>query len=462
MTRIAIVGTGVSGLVAAHLLRSSADVTLFEARDRIGGHVRTVEVEGPDGRSVAVDTGFIVYNEHNYPLFSRLLHTLGVETQPSDMSFSVRCDRTGLEYNGSTLSQIFSQRRNLLSLPFLRMLKDIVRFNREAPEAVGNGAAGLTLGEYVEAAGYSARLSEHYLVPMGSALWSIPRSQVLEMPAAFFVRFFENHGMLTVDDRPEWRVVTGGSRRYVDALVAPFRSRIRTGTPVERVERRADGVTVDGEAFDHVVLACHSDQALALLADPTPAEEEILGALPYQANDVVLHTDTSVLPRAPMAWGSWNYHVRGGADDPATVTYNMNMLQSLPGPTTYCVTLNATDAIDPGRILCRARYHHPVYTTRGFEAQRRHHEISGRPSDGGGRNDGGGRTHYCGAYWGYGFHEDGVRSAVRVAADLGVDVAASLGIDRGSVPDAAAPHTRHAADPAPREPTRDPRSVPAS
>ena len=459
--RVAVVGTGVSGLVTAHLLHPSVEVTLFESRTRIGGHVRTVEVERADG-SLAVDTGFIVYNEHNYPLFTRLLDTLGVETQPSDMSFSVRCDRTGLEYNGSTLSQIFSQRRNLLSLPFLRMLNDILRFNREAADAVRNGAADLTLGEYVDAAGYSPRLSEHYLVPMGSALWSIPRRQVLQMPAAFFVRFFENHGMLTVDDRPEWRVVTGGSRRYVDALVAPFRHRIRTGTAVERVERHANGVRVDGEDFDHVVLACHSDQALALLADPTPAEEEILGALPYQANDVVLHTDVSVLPKARRAWGSWNYHVRGGADDPATVTYNMNMLQSLPGPTTYCVTLNGTEGIDPRRILHRTRYHHPVYTTRGFQAQQRHHEISG------GLAASGGRTHFCGAYWGYGFHEDGVRSAVRVAAELGVDVAASLAIDEASLPEAVAPHPRRparAGGPATSrgpEPSPDPEPSPTS
>lgn len=415
--RVAVVGTGVSGLVAAHLLQSRAELTIFEARDRIGGHVATVEVEGPTGGAMAVDTGFIVYNRRNYPLFSRLLEDLGVETQPSDMSFSVRCDRTGLEYNGSTLRQLFSRRRNLLDPGFYRMLLDILRFNREAVGALENGAAQASLGEYVVSAGYSRRLAEHYLVPMGSALWSVPRSRVLDMPAAFFVRFFENHGMLTVDDRPEWRVVTGGSRRYVEALVRPFRPRIRTGASVQRVERTEDGVRVDGALFDHVVLACHSDQALALLADATPAERAILGALPYQENDVVLHTDTSVLPRRRRAWGSWNYWLKGGDDAPATVTYDMNLLQSLPGDTTYCVTLNATDAIDPETILHRTSYAHPVYTQAGFAAQKRYEEIGGAAR----------RTHFCGAYWGYGFHEDGVRSGVRVARDLGVDVGSALG-----------------------------------
>ncbi len=415
--RVAVVGTGVSGLVAAHLLNSQAELTLFEARERIGGHVATVEVEGPDGSTLAIDTGFIVYNEHNYPLFTRLLGGLGVETQPSNMSFSVRCDRTGLEYNGSTIRQLFSRRRNLLDPGFYRMIRDILRFNREAVGALEAGADQATLGEYVSAAGYSTRLAEHYLVPMGSALWSIPRRQVLEMPAAFFVRFFEHHGMLTVDDRPEWRVVRGGSQRYVDALIRPFRGRIRTGTPVQSVRRNRDGVVVDGEAFDHVVLACHADQALAVLNDATDAERQILGALPYQENDVVLHTDTSVLPRRRRAWGSWNYWLKGDENAPATVTYDMNLLQSLRGDTTYCVTLNASDAIDPESILYRARYDHPVYTEAGFEAQGRYREIGGVAK----------RTHFCGAYWGYGFHEDGVRSGVRVADDLGIDVLSALG-----------------------------------
>ncbi len=414
--RIAIVGSGVSGLVAAYLLRDRHDVTVFEARDRVGGHVHTIEVSAPDGSIDRVDTGFIVYNEPNYPYFSALLRRLEVATQRSDMSFSVRCDRTGLEYNGSGMRRLFAQRRNFLRPSFHRMLLDILRFNREASDAVANGAAGMTLGEYVDAAGFSPRLAEHYLLPMGSALWSVPRDRVLRMPAAFFVRFFEHHGMLTVNDRPEWRVVRGGSDRYVERLAARLGGRIRTGTPVRRVERLTDGVRVDDEPFDHVVLACHSDQALALLADATPAEHEILGSLPYQANDVVLHTDDSVLPRRRLAWGSWNYHVRGGDDAPATVTYNMNRLQSLEASRTYCVTLNATEVVDPTRVLYRTKYHHPVYTREGFAAQERYEEI------------GGGRTHFCGAYWGYGFHEDGARSAVRVAEALGIRVADALDV----------------------------------
>ena len=416
--RIAVVGSGVSGLVAAHLLHPHHEVTMFEARDRIGGHVNTVEVPSTDGSPLAIDTGFIVYNEHNYPVFSKLLDQLGVETQPSDMSFSVRCDRTGLEYNGTTIRQLFAQRRNLVRPSFHRMLRDILRFNREAAPAILDGAPDLTLGAYVEEAGYSSGLSEHYLLPMGSALWSVPRDQVLEMPAAFFVRFFENHGMLTVDDRPEWRVVCGGSGRYVERLVEPFRDRVRTNTPVRRIERTTSdggssvtGATVDGEPFDHVILACHADQALSLLADPTPEERSVLGAMPYQENDVVLHTDESVLPRTRRAWGAWNYHLRGDTSGPATVTYNMNMLQTLSGPRTYCVTLNATDLVAPESILYRTTFHHPVYTTAGFAAQERHADISGIR-----------RTHFCGAYWGFGFHEDGARSGVRVAEALGASL----------------------------------------
>jgi len=406
--KIAVVGSGVSGLVVAYLLYGRAEITIFEARDRIGGHVNTVELEDADGRPLRIDTGFIVYNETNYPLFTSLLTRLNVATQPSTMSFSVRCDRTGLEYNGSTVGGLFSQRRNVLNPRFHRMLRDILRFNREAPGAVRRAANHLTLGEYVRGADYSTALSEHYLVPMGSALWSMPRSRVLEMPARFFVDFFEHHRMLTVDDRPQWRVVSGGSDRYVDALVAPFRDRIRTEVPISEVRRSADHVSVNGERFDHVVMACHADQALSALADPTPAERDVLGALPYQSNEVVLHTDTATLPRLRRAWGSWNYHIRGNDDAPATVTYNMNHLQALESPRTYCVTLNATERIDPDAIVYRARYDHPLYTSRGVAAQERHREISGAA-----------RTHYCGAYWGFGFHEDGVRSAVRVARRFG-------------------------------------------
>ncbi len=406
--RIAIVGSGVSGLVAAWLLHRVHDVTVFEARGRIGGHVHTVEVPDRLGTVHAVDTGFIVYNEHNYPLFTRLLDQLGVASQPSEMSFSVRCDRTGLEYNGSTYPQLFAQRRNLFRPRFHRMLWDIVRFNRRASRDLPTGFGSETLGAYLERGGFSPQLAEHYLVPMGSALWSTPPSSVLEMPVEFFVRFFSQHGMLTVDDRPQWRVVRGGSRTYVDALVAPFRDRVRKDTRVARVSRDLDSVLVNGEKFDHVVFACHADEALATLADPTEAERAILGALPYMDNAVILHTDTRVLPRQRRAWGAWNYHIAGPAEDAVRVTYDMSALQTLPSDDRFLVTLNGANDVNQNSILFGATYRHPQYTVEGFAAQKRHAEISGE------------RTHYCGAYWGYGFHEDGVRSGVRVAEGLGV------------------------------------------
>jgi predicted NAD/FAD-binding protein len=407
--RIAIIGSGVSGLVAAHLLHRKHDVTVFEARERIGGHVCTLDVGGPEGGRQAVDIGFIVYNEHNYPLFTRLISQLGVATQPSDMSFGVRCDRSGLEYGSANVGALFARPRNAVSPSFYSMLNGILRFNREAGAAVRNGAASLSLGEYLNKARYSAAVADHYLLPMGSALWSIPRGRVLEMPAEFFVRFFENHGMLTLNDQPQWRVVTGGSSTYMDALVAPFRDRIRVSTPVRSVVRRHAHVVVDGQNFDHVVFACHADQALRMLGDATGIEKEVLVALPFQPNEVVLHTDTSVLPRSRRAWASWNYYVRRESDAPATVTYNMNRLQTLEAEATYCVTLNATDTIAPESILYRTRFSHPVYDRGSMEAQKRHHEISGVD-----------RTHFCGAYWGFGFHEDGVRSGVRVAEHFGV------------------------------------------
>jgi predicted NAD/FAD-binding protein len=408
--RVAIVGSGVSGLVVAHLLHPRHDITVFEARQRIGGHVNTITHEDDSG-AWSIDTGFIVYNEHNYPLFDKLLRRLDVPTQPSVMSFSVRCDRTGLEYNGSSIRQLFVQKRNLLDLSYYGMIRDILRFNREAPKAVANGVRGWSIGEYLESGRYSRRLADHYLVPMGSALWSIPPRRVLEMPAEFFVRFFQNHGMLAVDDRTEWRVVQGGSSRYVESLVRPFRDRIRSQCPVHTVRRESDGVLVNGERFDLVVLACHSDQALGMLEDPTRAEQEILGALPYQTNRIVVHTDTSVLPHRRVAWGSWNYHIGSEEEAPATVTYNMNMLQTLTAERTFCVTLNPPDRIDPETVLYETSYSHPLYTCEGMEAQGRNSEISGIN-----------RTHYCGAYWGFGFHEDGVRSAAAVAGSLGVDL----------------------------------------
>ncbi len=405
--RIAIVGGGISGLVCAHLLTRTHEITLFESNDYVGGHTHTIPVDA-DAGTWPVDTGFIVYNERNYPNFVRLLRELNVPTQPSTMSFSVRCDRTGLEYNGSTLRQLFVQRRNLVSPSFMRMLVDVVRFNRRAPATLSNGATGMTLGAFLEAERYSRAFIDRYIVPMGSAIWSQPRDRVMAMPLDFFVRFFQNHGMLQVAGRPMWRTIQGGSARYVHALIAPFRDRIRLNHPVNRVVRKDDHVLVDGQPFDHVIFACHSDQALAILGNPTPLERAVLGALPYQPNVVTLHTDVTHLPRRRRAWAAWNYRYGGAETDPATVTYNMNILQSLPADTTFCVSLNSENDIAPARVIRRLRYDHPVYTREGVAAQRRHGDISGVD-----------RTHFCGAYWGYGFHEDGVNSALTVCQRFG-------------------------------------------
>ena len=405
--RIAIVGGGIAGLVAAHLLHQDHDITLFEAHAVVGGHAHTVHVQ-LDAGDWAVDTGFIVFNQPNYPKFTQLLGKLGVATQPSCMSFSVRADAAGLEYNGSSLNRLFGQRRNLLRPAFYRMVGDIVRFNRAAPRAVQDGAAGASLAEYLGGERYSRPFVDHYLVPLAASLWSQPCNRTLQMPLRFLVGYLQNHGMLSEQTRPEWRAIRGGSERYVEALIRPFRERTRTRHLVRAITRHADCVLVDGEQFDEVIIASHADQALRMLGDPRPAEREILGAFPYQANTVVLHTDSSLLPRRRALWGAWNYHVSQDPDAPVAITYDMNILQTLAAPTTFCVTLNRTTDIAPDRILWRTIYHHPVFTEAGVRAQARHAEISGRN-----------RTHYCGAYWGHGFHEDGVSSALAVCRHFG-------------------------------------------
>ncbi len=409
--KIAVVGTGVSGMLAGRLLAGAHDVTLFEADERIGGHVNTIDVR--DGaRSIPVDTGFIVCNDRTYPGFMRLLGILGVETQPSKMSFSVACRRTGLEYNGTSLNALFAQRANLFRPSFHRMVRDILRFHREAPGVLADGDETLTLGALLDRGRYGREFAEHYLLPMGGAVWSAEPAAMREFPALSFVQFFSNHGMLSVDDRPQWRVVKGGSRVYAEALVAPIRDRIRTGSPVLAIQRYEDRVELTArgrapERFDHVVIATHSDQALAMLRDASAAEREVLGAIPYQENVAVLHTDASVMPERKLAWASWNYHL--GIDrSGVAVTYWMNELQTLAGPTNWFVTLNDVDGIDPRHVLRRITYHHPVYRREGVAAQKRWAEI-----------DGVRRTSFCGAYWSYGFHEDGVKSALRVAERFG-------------------------------------------
>ena len=406
--KVAVVGTGIAGNVAANRLAREHDVTVYEADSRVGGHSNTVDVL-LGGRRWAVDTGFIVYNERTYPHFTALLDELGVESQPSDMSFSFSDRQSGLEYNGASLNTLFAQRRNLLRPAFYRMLADILRFNRESLELLESPDPTLTLGQLLAEGRYSRGFVDDYLVPMGAAIWSAAPEDMLRMPAAFFVRFFHNHGLLSIDDRPTWRVIRGGSRRYVEALVAGHRDRIRLNAPVHWIRRHADFVELksrdqEPERFDRVFLACHSDQALRLLTDPSPQEREVLGAIEYQPNRAVLHTDESLLPRRRRAWAAWNYHVPAAgrpAGGKVTLTYNMNLLQGLDAPSTFCVTLNDRGSIDPATVIQTFDYAHPLFTERGVAAQRRHREI-----------DGARRTYFCGAYWRYGFHEDGVVSAL--------------------------------------------------
>jgi predicted NAD/FAD-binding protein len=402
--RIAIVGAGVSGLVTAHLLQRTHDITLFEAGGYAGGHTNTVTVETEAGVH-HVDTGFIVFNDRNYPRFERLLRRLNVAWQPSSMTFSVSDEHGDFEYNGASPNGLFAKRAHLVTPWFHRMVADLVRFNREARRLLAS-REDPSLRGWLEERGYSRAFVERLIVPQASAVWSADPEQMWRFPARFLAEFFDNHGMLGLTGRPRWRTIEGGSRRYVEMLIAPLR--VRLDTPVRAIARHHDHVTVDGEPFDQVVIAAHADQALAMLADATDREHEVLGAFPYQPNEAVLHTDRRLLPKRRRAWASWNYHLLEEPSGLPTVTYHMNRLQNLEAREEYCVTLNRTEAIDPEHVIRTIPYAHPVYTTAGVAAQARHHEISGH-----------GRTHFCGAYWGWGFHEDGVASAARVAERLG-------------------------------------------
>ncbi len=413
--RIAIIGSGIAGNVAAHHLHREHDITVYEAGSHAGGHTHTHEVE-QGGRSYAVDTGFIVFNDWTYPNFIALLDELGVGWQASRMSFSVRDEASGLEYSGTTLNTLFAQRMNLLRPSFLGMVRDILRFSREAPVLLGQLGGELPLGEVLERGGYGRAFVRRYIVPMGAAIWSTSPEAMLRFPARFFIRFLHNHGMLSVNERPVWRVIRGGSTRYVEKLVAPFRDRIRLRAPVEWIRRLPGQVIVktrDGvaERFDAVFVACHSDQALRLLADPAQSEREVLGTIPYQENEAVLHTDSRLLPRKRLAWAAWNYHVLPEARERVALTYNMKILQGLEAPEPFLVTLNRSDAVDPAKVLRRITYHHPLFTPAGVAAQARQAELNrGR------------RTYYCGAYWRNGFHEDGVVSALAALAHFREDI----------------------------------------
>ncbi|TNF37316.1 MAG: FAD-dependent oxidoreductase [Gammaproteobacteria bacterium] len=409
--KIAIIGTGISGNVLAYQLHKEHDITVFEANDYIGGHTHTHDIE-LQGRQYAIDTGFIVFNYKTYPQFTRLLDELGVAVQKSRMSFSVKCELTGLEYNGNNLNSLFAQRSNLFRPAFYRMINDILRFNRESPVLLETADTSTSLGGYLRSQHYSQQFIDQYIIPMGSAIWSASYQQMMKFPASFFIRFFHNHGLLSVNQRPDWYTISGGSRSYVEKLTAGFSDRIRLNTPVTSVKRLPTHVEISSahmqaEKFDYVFFACHSDQALNLLVQPEPYEHNILSAFPYQRNEAILHTDTRMLPKRKLAWAAWNYHRLATQYNPVAVTYNMNMLQNITAPETFCVTLNNTQAIDDSRILKRLYYDHPQFTREGIEAQKQHSRLNGMN-----------RCFYAGAYWRYGFHEDGVVSALDSLADF--------------------------------------------
>jgi predicted NAD/FAD-binding protein len=408
--KIAIVGSGISGLVTAYLLAPEHEVTLFEAENRVGGHTCTVDAEA-GGRSFAVDTGFIVFNAATYPNFLGLMRRLGVAWQPSTMSFSVKCPATGLEFRPSSPNTLFIQRRNLLNPAFYRMLVDLVRFRRDMQRLLAGTDFSFTLREFLDRRGYSRFFMRYFIIPMGSAIWSSDPAGFERFPARFFAQFFHNHGFLKIR-QPQWLTIKGGSRQYLEPLTRSFRERIRVDCPVTALRRHPDRVEVSAggaqENFDAAVIAAHSDQALALLSDPSAAEREILGAIPYQANRTVLHTDTAILPKRRAAWAAWNYLVPEEGRGGVALTYDMNILQRLEAPAEFCVSLNLEEKLNPARVIRRMLYHHPVYTPESLAARRRLPEINGLN-----------RTYYAGAYWGYGFHEDGVKSALEVGRLFG-------------------------------------------
>lgn len=402
--KIAIIGSGIAGNTIAYYLNKQHEVTVFEAQSHVGGHTHTHAITH-EGKEYLVDTGFIVFNDRTYPHFIALLNELKVPWQASEMSFSVQSEKTGLEYNGTSINSLFAQRSNLFKPSFHKMIRDILRFNKTSLELLADGNE-IKLGDYLKQNHYSQQFIDDYIIPMGSAIWSTEARQMLDFPARFFVRFFHHHGMLTVNNRPQWRTISNGSASYVNALTESFKNKIRLNTPIESVKRQASSVLIkpmysSEEEFDYVFFACHSDQALKLLIDKTTAESEVLGAIPYQENTVYLHHDATLMPKKKLAWAAWNYHVTSPHAEQVAVTYNMNILQNLQSKEPLLVTLNHTKVINPTKVIKRLKYMHPIYTLAGAAAQARHAEISGKN-----------RTGFAGAYWRNGFHEDGVVSAL--------------------------------------------------
>jgi predicted NAD/FAD-binding protein len=417
--KLAVVGAGVSGIVSAHILQRRYDVTLYEKNDYVGGHTKTVVIEDGDDKGLNVDTGFIVFNDRTYPLFVKFLAQLGVQAQDSDMSFSYWCERTGLQYGGTNLNTLFGQRSNIVRLRFWRMLRDITRFNREACRALETGTLdGLTLGEYLARGAYGASMIRDYIIPMGAAIWSTPPARMLEFPALTFVRFFKNHGLLSISDRPQWKTIAGGSSCYVHAFLKSFRGNVVTGARIVGIRREPDRAVLrfaggTEEPFHRVVLAAHANESLALLEDPSDAEQRVLGVWPYQHNRVVLHTDSAVMPPTRRIWSSWNYTREAslGSDGNVSLTYHMNRLQRFRAKHEYFVSLNRNNPLPARAAIRELTFSHPVFTRESVGTRA---ELAGLN---GTRN-----TWFCGAYCGNGFHEDGVRSAVAVARDMGLEL----------------------------------------
>ncbi len=412
--KIAIIGSGISGLTTAYLLSRNHDIIMFEKNDYIGGHTHTHEIDH-EGKSLSVDSGFIVYNERTYPNFIKLLDQLGVERQLTRMGFSVKSEKDDLEYAGHSLNGLFAQRSNIFRPSFIRMLGSMNRFNQESRKDLPSINPKTTLGEYLLKNNYSTEFIQHFIIPIGAAIWSTVPTDMMNIPAVFFIRFFENHGLLQIINRPNWWVIKGGSKRYVDKIIAKFKDKIRLSTPVKNVKRDKDLVKIssglDGENeedFDAVVFATHSDQSLALLEQPTKDEVEILGSIIYQNNDAVLHFDDTILPKRKTAWSSWNYLLDQDQSKPVALTYNMNILQGIVSSKTFCVTLNTHELIDPEKVIKYLNYEHPLFTLSSLKAQEQKSKISGKNN-----------TYYCGAYWHNGFHEDRVVSALDVCSHFG-------------------------------------------
>ncbi len=410
MKNIAIIGSGVSGLTAAYLLSKKHHVTVFEKNDRIGGHTATVDIE-KEGEELAIDTGFIVFNDKTYPNFLALLSEIGIGKQATEMSFSVHNCQTGMEYNGHNLNTLFAQRLNLFRPKFWLLVKEILRFNKLCKRVfeTQNYQSGLTLGRFLSLNKFGDYFAEHYILPMGAAIWSSSLAQMEDFEFRFFVQFFHNHGLLNIADRPQWYVIPNGSRSYLAPLCKPFKNNIKLNADITTLRRvngkvQLDFNQADSQIFDEVVIACHSDEALALLTDASLEESNILSAMPYSENSVILHTDKKLLPQREKAWASWNYQLSKDRNKAASVTYNMNILQGMQSNHTFCVTLNQKDDIDPKEILREFTYHHPIFSAKSISAQKQRNKICGVN-----------HTHFAGAYWHNGFHEDGVRSAVEVA-----------------------------------------------